>query len=45
VVKIEVKTVKLSQIQLNKDNPRLIRDGKFRSLVESIKRDPENAGR
>lgn len=34
-------TVKLSDFILNKDNPRLIRDGKFRSLVESIKRDPE----
>ena len=34
-------TVKLSDFILNKDNPRLIRDGKFHSLVDSIKRDPE----
>jgi hypothetical protein len=36
-----MKTVKITAFRLNKDNPRLIRDGKFRSLVDSIKRDPE----
>ena len=36
-----METVKITAFRLNKDNPRLIRDGKFRSLVESIKRDPE----
>lgn len=36
-----MQTVKITAFRLNKDNPRLIRDGKFRSLVESIKRDPE----
>jgi len=35
------KTIKLTSIRLNPDNPRLIRDGKFKKLVESIKRDPE----
>ena len=38
---VETNTVKLSDFRLNPDNPRLIRDAKFRSLVESIKRDPE----
>jgi len=32
---------RLSAFRLNPDNPRLIRDVKFKSLVESIKRDPE----
>lgn len=41
MAEIAIKTVKLSSIRPNPDNPRLIRDGKFRSLVESIKRDPE----
>lgn len=36
-----VKTVKISQFKINKDNPRVIRDDKYKSLVESIKRDPE----
>ena len=36
-----MKTIKLNSIRLNPDNPRLIRDGKFKKLVESIKRDPE----
>jgi hypothetical protein len=36
-----METVKITAFRLNPDNPRLIRDGKFRSLVESIKRDPE----
>ena len=36
-----MKTRKLNSIRLNPDNPRLIRDGKFKKLVESIKRDPE----
>ena len=35
------KTIKLTSIRLNENNPRLIRDGKFKKLVESIKRDPE----
>jgi len=33
--------IKLSDIKINPKNPRLIRDKKFQSLVESIKRDPE----
>lgn len=33
--------MKLSDIQLNPQNPRLIKDDKFKKLVESIKRDPE----
>ena len=36
-----METVKITTFRLNPANPRLIRDGKFRSLVESIKRDPE----
>jgi len=39
--KSQMKTIKLNSIRLNPDNPRLIRDGKFKKLVESIKRDPE----
>jgi len=35
------KTVKLSSIRPNPNNPRVIRDIKFQRLVESIKRDPE----
>jgi hypothetical protein len=31
----------LTSIRLNPDNPRLIRDAKFKKLVESIKLDPE----
>jgi len=33
--------VKLNTIQLNTNNPRFIKDDKFKKLVESIKRDPE----
>lgn len=33
--------VKLSSIKRNPNNPRIIRNESFRSLVESIKRDPE----
>ncbi len=33
--------VKLSSIKRNPNNPRVIRNESFRSLVESIKRDPE----
>lgn len=36
-----MKTVSISSFSLNPDNPRCIRDAAFRSLVESIKRDPE----
>lgn len=36
-----VKTVKLSSIEPNPNNPRIIRDVNFKSLVESIKRDHE----
>ena len=40
-MKNSTKTIKLNSIRLNPDNPRLIRDVKFKKLVESIKRDPE----
>ena len=35
------KLVKVSEIKLNKNNPRLIKDDKFRKLVKSIKEFPE----
>ncbi|MDD5414633.1 MAG: hypothetical protein PHH96_07405 [Smithellaceae bacterium] len=33
--------IKLASIKLNPKNPRIIRDNSFKSLIESIKRDPE----
>lgn len=36
-----METIKLSSIRINPDNPRTIKDAKFKSLVDSIKRDPE----
>jgi hypothetical protein len=36
-----VKTIKLSSIEINPDNPRIIRDKPYKSLLASIKRDPE----
>jgi len=33
--------MKLSDIQLNPNNPRFIKDNKFKSLVDSLKRHPE----
>ena len=36
-----MKTVKLSEIKTNPNNPRLIKDGKFEKLVKSIKDFPE----
>jgi hypothetical protein len=41
MAKVSENAVKISSFHLNADNPRLIRDAKFKSLVESIKRDPE----
>ena len=41
--KIEIKVVKISEIKSNPNNPRIIKDGKFRKLVESIKAFPEMA--
>jgi ParB-like chromosome segregation protein Spo0J len=35
------KTVKISEIKLNPNNPRLIKDDKFKKLVQSIKDFPE----
>lgn len=35
------KTVKISEVKLNPKNPRLIKDDKFRKLVQSIKDFPE----
>jgi hypothetical protein len=35
------KTVKISEVKLNPNNPRLIKDEKFRKLVKSIKEFPE----
>jgi len=35
------KTIKLSKIKLNKDNPRFVRDDRFEKLVKSIKNFPE----
>jgi len=38
---LPIKTIKLSSIEPNPNNPRIIRDTNFKSLIESIKRDPE----
>jgi ParB-like chromosome segregation protein Spo0J len=35
------KTVKISEVKLNPNNPRLIKDDKFKKLVQSIKEFPE----
>jgi hypothetical protein len=40
---IEVKVVKINDIKSNPNNPRIIKDAKFRKLVESIKSFPEMA--
>jgi DNA modification methylase len=40
---IEVKVVKISDIKSNPNNPRIIKDDKFKKLVESIKGFPEMA--
>ena len=37
----EIKLVKIEQIKLNPNNPRLIKDDKFVKLVKSIKEFPE----
>ena len=42
-VTIEVKVVKISDIKANPNNPRIIKDDKFKKLVESIKGFPEMA--
>ena len=42
-VTIEVKVVKISDIKSNPNNPRIIKDDKFKKLVESIKGFPEMA--
>ena len=39
----EVKVVKINDIKSNPNNPRIIKDGKFKKLVESIKAFPEMA--
>ena len=41
--KIEIKVVKISDIKSNPNNPRIIKDDKFKKLVESIKGFPEMA--
>ena len=41
--KIEIKVVKISDIKPNPNNPRIIKDDKFKKLVESIKGFPEMA--
>lgn len=40
---IEVKVVKINDIKSNPNNPRIIKDDKFKKLVESIKSFPEMA--
>jgi hypothetical protein len=40
---IEVKVVKINDIKSNPNNPRIIKDDKFKKLVESIKGFPEMA--
>jgi hypothetical protein len=40
---IEVKVVKINDIKSNPNNPRIIKDAKFKKLVESIKSFPEMA--
>jgi len=37
----KVQTVKISEIKINPNNPRLIKDDKFKKLVQSIKDFPE----
>jgi hypothetical protein len=41
--KIEIKVVKINEIKSNPNNPRIIKDDKFKKLVESIKGFPEMA--
>ena len=36
-----MQTVKLSEVKLNPNNPRIIKDDKFKKLVQSIKDFPE----
>lgn len=38
---MEIKTVKLSEVKSNPNNPRLIKDDKFNKLVQSIKEFPK----
>jgi DNA modification methylase len=38
---MEIKTVKLSEVKSNPNNPRIIKDDKFRKLVKSIKEFPK----
>lgn len=38
---MQVKTVKISEVKLNPNNPRLIKDDKFAKLVQSIKDLPQ----
>ena len=38
---MEIKTVKISEVFLNPENPRLIKDDKFKKLVKSVKDFPE----
>jgi len=38
---MKIQTVKISSVKLNKDNPRFIKDDKFKQLVKSIKEFPE----
>ena len=38
---MKIETVKITEIQKNPDNPRLIKDNKFEKLVKSIKEFPE----
>jgi len=38
---VKIETVKITEIQKNPDNPRLIKDNKFEKLVKSIKEFPE----
>jgi hypothetical protein len=41
--KIEIKVVKIGEIKSNPNNPRIIKDDKFKKLVESVKTFPEMA--
>lgn len=36
-----METVKISEVKLNPNNPRIIKDDKFKKLVQSIKDFPE----
>jgi len=38
---MKIQTVKISSVKLNQDNPRFIKDDKFKQLVKSIKEFPE----